>query len=235
MAKKRTRLGIGKQLSGPELREFRKNVAELKRQNLIPGHIDARTARPLQVRGGQALSDYVRKYREVLSGHAAVVSLPPDSRKEQLKIPGRHRIKDGRILVPKTPEEKVIVSPAGTVKHVEPISGMTRIDLPIKYLDADPNRIKELEQELKPHFKDLYYGYSFHDNKGFGYSRSLSQLINKIKERYQARLHDGAENYIPEEEFYKYMAILAANNPNKVTKKEKLAPKRKARKRRKKK
>lgn len=50
-----------KPLSPSQLKEFRSAVASLKRQGLLKGSVDARSARPYFVRGGKTLAEQVNK------------------------------------------------------------------------------------------------------------------------------------------------------------------------------
>ena len=211
MSQKRFR--VGRQLSGPELRAFRSDLSKLKRAGLLPKNVAVKSARPFTVRGGQPLYQYLHDYRDVLTGNAAAVELPRGAVVEQHKL-GRKSV-HGRVLIPKAPGERVTVSKSGTVKITETESGVSRIDIPAKFLDKRFE--KRVAEQLKGIKGEKYFGYKFYGHKHYKYYTDLSQLIADLKRRYQPKI---SERDISSGQFYDHISIITSAKWKKLVKEE---------------
>jgi hypothetical protein len=220
---------IGQQLSGADLRQFRRDVAELNRKGLIPGKpIKASSARPFQVRGNSHLYELVRDYRSVLEGKAEAVRLPRAGVIEQHKL--KRKTVHGTILIPKAEDEKVTILKSGAVRVSG--RGWHRIDIPGKFLDKRfEKRLQEILKETKG---QKYFGYEMADHKGHAYTQSLPKLIEYLRTYYKPRIGVRGMVNIPgrgevgglkSHEFYENIAILTSDDPDKLAKEGKLAGK----------
>lgn len=211
MAKKAKPVRLGSNPPAAELRKFRRDIAELQRRGLLPGaKIKASTARPLQIRGGQHLKDYVKAYKSVLTGHAAAVQLPREAVIEQHKM-GRKTVRGtgsigGRVIIPKAPDERVVVTKSGAVKRVDIPSGLTVIDLPTKFLNKEERkRALEVANEMGGGRK--YWGYKMAGHRGNLIFESPKALFNHLKRQYKTQIQTYGWN-----KFHDTISILSSDN-----------------------
>ncbi len=77
MASKPTRYSARKTLTASELKTFRSHVAQLKREGIITAKVDARSARPYFIRGGDSLAVQVNRGLKELSERKQALSIVP--------------------------------------------------------------------------------------------------------------------------------------------------------------
>ena len=88
-----------KKLRGAQLKEYRHNLAMLKRKGLVSDKINAAKHKPTDYMLRQ-----IRKYKPVLEGKAAVVKV---SKEDAKKFSDDFAVKNRRVVVPKAEGEKV--------------------------------------------------------------------------------------------------------------------------------
>jgi len=170
-----------------KLREFRSQVATLKRKGLLgDSKIDARSAQPNTKAGKSTLKSLIKKYDDVLSGKVASVKVSPD-RVKQFRKAGYQVIKSSnRVLVPHSATETVKIRKGEVV--IKPSGGIERIQLPIEY--------HNLEQYLRDAAKNIkkidamkrsnqYWGFRFY---GFNSSQLYMTIQHAIEDvsKYQS-------------------------------------------------
>jgi hypothetical protein len=190
-----------RQITGSELRQFRHAVSVLKKQGLIPGKtVNARSVRPFQKRGGKSLESYVRKFRDVVSGRAQVVELPRGAVIEQHKM-GRKSVGRGKVLIPKDPSERLVVSKSGAVSHVEKKTGIRSTELPFRI--TDKAAIERARQVAKEQPGKKWWGYEVKGSKGGSVYEwdSLDLMLRDLKTKYKRKV-------------WKYISILSGVNKN---------------------
>jgi hypothetical protein len=196
------------------LAKFRRDVAELQRRGLLPGaKVKSSVARPLQIRGGQHLKDYVRAYKDVLTGHAAAVELPRGAVIEQHKM-GRKTVRGtgsigGRVIVPKAPDERVTVTKTGAVIRTDIPSGLQVIEIPGRFLNKrELDRAVEAAKEMGGGKK--YWGYKMSDHRSTSqYFTSPRRLLQYLREHYKQQVAELGWN-----KFRGILSILSSNNPS---------------------
>ena len=209
---------MAKQLSGSELRKFRSDVTTLKRAGLIPGKaINARSARPFQKRGRKTLRELVRKHsktiKEIRAGTGQVVSLPPAAVREQHQL-GRKSVARGKVLVHKSPNEHIEVSKSGAVKIIHTESGITRIELPGKFLDKRSiERVRAVGDEVTKSGGKVFWGYEFYGHKSGKAYDSLEAMLRDLRFRYEGKIR---KDDIKSTEFYDRISILVSKNWGKL-------------------
>lgn len=198
------------------LRQFRKQVARLKKQGLIPKTTDARRAQPFWLRGGHRLDELVRKFSNVASGNATVVQLTSEETKK-FKAQGYKTIgrgKAARVVVPHGPEERVFVSHGYvTIKHP---AGISRIQIPIAYHDleqylTDIQKQKRRINRLKN--TDEYFGFRFFGHRSSMYSRDIGLLIGELikYDSIQAAIKDDSARDM--DQLYQNLEIIRFDRP----------------------
>lgn len=91
-------MAIRKPTSGQSsIREFRSAVAKLKAVGLVSARVDARSQAPTRYMRGQ-----VRKFADVLSGKAKVVTAPKRSDLAEYREGGRYIVKGKHVVIPTT-------------------------------------------------------------------------------------------------------------------------------------
>jgi hypothetical protein len=199
------------------LAQFRRDVAELQRRGLLPGaRVKASVARPLQVREGHHLAEYVRAYKDVLTGHAAAVELPRAAVIEQHKM-GRKTVRGtgsigGRVLIPKAPDERVTVTKTGAVIRTDIPSGLQVIDIPGRFLSK-----RELDRAVKAAGEmggsRKYWGYKMSDHHSTKYFTSPRMMLQYLRGHYKAQIAKLGWN-----KFRGILSILSSNNPDDLAK-----------------
>ena len=177
---------IGKQYTASELKEFRSQLSTLKKQGLVGGKVNTRTARPSDVRGGKPLREYVAKYDDVLSGKATAVPLARlGNKSQQRKL--YETVTAGGIsphaIVPHAADEGVSVH-SGVVE-ISHTKGIHRLQIPIDYKNL-PQYLKDLKQAAKdgtipelrgPH----YYGFNLHGGGSHTLFRNMEDLLDYMR------------------------------------------------------
>jgi hypothetical protein len=211
--RKPTPARIGSLPPAAELAKFRRDVAELQRRGLLPGaKVKSSVARPLQIRGGQHLKDYVRSYKDVLTGHAAAVELPRGAVIEQHKM-GRKTVRGtgsigGRVLIPKAPDERVEVTKTGAVIRIDIPSGLQVVDIPGRYLNKrELDRAVETAKEMGGGKK--YWGYKMSDHHSTRYFTSPRMMLKYLREHYKKQVAEIGWN-----RFRGILSILSSDNPD---------------------
>lgn len=112
----------------------------LKKHGIVD--VDSRTAQPYMVRkagprgGSYTLRELVDKYDDVISGKVTPVKVSPETAKEYKKI-GYEQTRGGKILVPHAATEKVSVTRKGEIEITDSVTGIKRLQLPVKYHDLE--------------------------------------------------------------------------------------------------
>jgi hypothetical protein len=115
------------------IKQFRHAVSILKKQGLI-SDIDASKAQPWMVRGGQRLTDTIKKYDDVVSGKTTAVKLPEKKTAEYRKA--GYQISKGRVMVPHAAGETVKITPKKEIEVKHP-SGITRVKKAIPFQNLE--------------------------------------------------------------------------------------------------
>jgi hypothetical protein len=206
-------LRIGVAVPPAALAQFRRDVAELQRRGLLPGaKVKASVAKPLQVREGHHLAEYVRAYKGVLTGHAAAVELPRAAVIEQHKM-GRKTVRGtgsigGRVLIPKATDERVIVTKTGAVIRIDIPSGLQVIDIPGRYLNKrELDRAVQVAKEMGG--GKQYWGYKMGDNHPTQFFTTARKMLNYLREHYKAQIAKLGWN-----RFRGILSILSSDNPD---------------------
>ena len=195
-----------------KLREFRSQVATLKRKGLLgDSKIDARSAQPNTKAGKSTLKSLIKKYDDVLSGKVASVKVSPD-RVKQFRKAGYQVIKSSnRVLVPHSATETVKIRKGEVV--IKPSGGIERIQLPIEY--------HNLEQYLRDAAKNIkkidamkrsnqYWGFRFY---GFNSSQLYMTIQHAIEDvsKYQSVMEAIGRSRMKQMDVYRNLEIVKVN------------------------
>lgn len=162
-------------------KQFRSDVAKLKKLGLIPsnirGHqVDARYARPSDMFQGSPLKEYISKYKEVLQGNAVVL---PKDRLEDTS--GYATVRKGgikeKVIVPLSEHERVEIKDKKIKFTYQTEKGkITRVQVPRKNLKQYLSGVSEL-----PHLKkNEYYAFNFHGGRSHGVYRDADLLAEEF-------------------------------------------------------
>lgn len=130
-----TKKSSTRKLTASQLRAFRSQVAALKRKGLVSPKIDARSQKPTRY-----MLEQVKKYADVLNGHATVLKVPKDVRDE---LKSAYAVKRGRVVIPTTGSETAHYSKKRGVTKTTRIGknkGTVRVHV---YENLDQLRVKE--------------------------------------------------------------------------------------------
>jgi hypothetical protein len=192
------------------LRSFRRDIARLKQQGLIPGKIDARSVVPDQKVRGKKLSTYIRKFDDVLSNKQTAVKVPPQKLRAYRKA-GKETAY-GRVLVPHNATDKVSVERTGNIV-ITHASGIERVDLPVEFKNVkqflrdamakapEINRLKRKEEYFAIRFKGGQRA------NAYGNIESLLQDLAK----YDAI--QGRPSRVDQEDFFQGLEIVRMSRP----------------------
>lgn len=160
-----------------ELKEFRHNVSLLKKKGLIKK--DKYDARSIKNEGqvGKYLRSVMRQFGDVLKGEA----VPVKANKQQIKQYKEkgYKVKNGRVIVPKKQNEKVLITKSGIKHTITTASGkISRLNL-----NFDPKNIlswrKELRKiKLKPNER---IALQFNGENFYQTYSSIEQLIERFE------------------------------------------------------
>ncbi len=89
-----------RKLTSSQLKQFRSDVAKLKKKGLVSGRVDARSQKPTRY-----MLEQVKKYDDVLKGKSTVVSTK--KRKKAKEYSDRFKTKFDKVVVPKEPGERI--------------------------------------------------------------------------------------------------------------------------------
>jgi hypothetical protein len=136
------------QAAREELKQFRRDVAILKKKGLLSKEYDARSVKPTRY-----LKGVLKEFSDVLSGKATPVKVSKQNQKKY-KAQGR-RIKNGRVIVPHSPNHKVIGTRGDfVVKEITPketgVAGWTKQGhIHILDLGLSRDNILQWQQDLR--------------------------------------------------------------------------------------
>lgn len=155
------------------IRQFRKDIAALKRKGLITG-VDARSVQPTP-----HLRKLVSRFDDVLSGKATPVKLSKTETKN-LKAAG-YDVYKGRTIFPHSAGEKVGVS-HGHAKIRQP-HGVSSVTIPVQYhnLDSYLKAIRKNEKTIDAMKKrDEYFAFRFYGHQSLAIYRNIDLLIDDL-------------------------------------------------------
>ena len=135
-----------------DLREYRKQVAALKRAGLVSASVDARKVKPTA-----ALTRAINRYDDVLSGKASAVKVKPSTARAYRKIghetAGGNRVIIGHLLGERARiDERLPPTAPEAVKTYHPKKGIERVHLPVgpdqveQYLAENPDVIESMKK-----------------------------------------------------------------------------------------
>jgi len=192
-----------------ELRSFRSKIATLKKQGLIPGSVDARSAFPKQKRAGKTLQSYISKYDDVLSNKVTAVKVPANKLKQFRKA--GFETAQGRVLVPHS-EVETVKYVKGTFEIRHP-SGIERVQIPVEYHNLAQyfRDIRKNERAINAmKSRNEFFGFRFFGNNSSEFYEDIDLLLEKLEE--YDDVNKGKTNHAKGREIYKHLEILRLNS-----------------------
>lgn len=181
------------------LRQFRSDVAKLKKLGLVSKKTDARKQQPTRY-----MRSLVRSFADVLKGEAKVFSVP--QKESTIYKEAGHRVKNKKVVIPTPHGEKVRRGKTveGVPSYVTSGRGIKREHhvFPQEHLRA---KLLARIQKLKPLKKGEFYAFRFKgymSYRYFGGPTAKQQLINYLESYLPDDLADTeADDYLMEFEF----------------------------------
>jgi hypothetical protein len=181
------------------LRQFRKDVAKLKKLGLVSKKTDARKQQPTRY-----MRSLVRSFADVLKGEAKAFSVP---KKEAPIYKGAgHRVKGHKVVVPTPHGEKVrrAKTVEGVPSYVTEARGVRREHHVFPQDNLRAKLIARVEK-LKPLKKGEYYAFRFKGYMSYRYfsgAEAKRQMINYLESYLPEELSETeADDYLMEFEF----------------------------------
>jgi hypothetical protein len=194
-------------LSSEELRQFRTKVSKLKKQGLLPSHLDSRSVKPTTKTSGKNLFTVVNKFDDVVSGKATAIRVKPGQLRALQKA-GFETAK-GRVIVPHSATETAKLK-AGKVS-ITSKTGMERVVLPVEYhnlnqyvRDAKDNAV--LIDRMKRN--NEYFGIRLYGGQRANFYSNIDALLDDLA-KYESIVTPGTR--IDQQEIYKHLEIVKLN------------------------
>lgn len=197
------------------LREFRRNVATLKKQGLLPARtqtgtkLDARSALPNWKVKGKRLDTLVKKYDDVASGKATALKVAPSELKKFRKI--GFETAQGRVVVPHSKIETAKIS-KGQVA-IKSKSGIERIQLPVEFHNLnqylnDAEKNAALIDSMKKN--NEFFGVRFYGGQRAKFYSSIRGLIENLKHYESIKQYTGKAKQL---EIYQNLEVIKMTRP----------------------
>jgi hypothetical protein len=153
-----------------QTKQFRKDVAALKRKGLIDKLYDARSVTPTKY-----LKSQIKKFSDVLTGKAQTVKV---NKKKQAQYRERgFKVKNGRVVVPVAENEKVYGTHGDfVVKTKGDFGSMTRIDMGLSKKNIMNWRQEIIDRHVKLRDGEKIY-FQFYGNNSYRTFQTLEQLL----------------------------------------------------------
>lgn len=153
-----------------QTKQFRKDVAALKRKGLLDKIYDARSVTPTKY-----LKSQIKKFSDVLAGKAQTVKV---NKKKQSQYRERgFKVKNGRVVVPVAENEKVYGTHGDfVVKTKGDFGEMTRIDMGLSKSNIMNWRQEIIDRHVKLKEGERIY-FQFYGNNSYRTFQTLEQLL----------------------------------------------------------
>lgn len=132
-----------------ETKEYRKELAALKKQGIVSKYIDARTHKPTRY-----MLSKLRKYKDVATGHAMAIpsSKIPKERRDKYIAKGTARQQDKFLIVPKTAANQR----ADVVKgHLATYTKLGFGDERVIFLPYEAKDLNDIVKQLEDHESEI--------------------------------------------------------------------------------